>query len=81
MEALLDIQSQLSNKLNKITNRKDHIEQLEKKILATAGELKKISTSLSKKRKKVFAQLEKQVNTKLKALSMGSAEIKVSHTL
>ena len=79
--SLLDIQTALSDKLNQITNRTDIISKLEQKIADAEKELKKLGGALTKKRKKVFAQLEKDVNAKLQALSMGSAQIKVSHVL
>jgi len=78
-DALLEIQSTLEQKLSGIEGRGEKIDLLEKRISKSKENLLKIAAKLTSKRKKVFKKLENSVNDKLAALSMGSAQVKVSH--
>jgi len=79
LDDLIGIQTELTTKLDNVSNRTENIATLTEQIEKKAAELAIIADKLSKKRKKVFPKLEKEVNHKLGELSMGSAEIKFSH--
>ena len=78
---LMTIQSELEQKLANINGREARIKDLEKEIASMEQALEDLAAQLTKKRKKIFKKLESSVNTKLDALAMDSAEIKVSHQI
>ena len=78
---LMTIQSELEQKLANINGREARIKDLEKEIASLEQALENLAAQLTKKRKKIFKKLESSVNTKLDALAMDSAEIKVSHQI
>ena len=78
---LMTIQSELEQKLANINGREARIKDLEKEIASLEQALEDLAAQLTKKRKKIFKKLESSVNTKLDALAMDSAEIKVSHQI
>jgi len=80
-EELIDIQNNLQERVSKISNRSGAIEQLKLEIENLLSDLQFKGKKLTKSRKKVFAELEKEVAVRLNTLSMGSAEIQVSHEL
>ena len=76
---LLDIQESLAQDIGKYENRDSSILSLETEISKMQSQLQEWAEKLSAKRKKVFAKLEKSVNSKLNELAMPSAELKVEH--
>ncbi len=76
---LLAIASSLEGKLSSIENRGETIALLEQEISVLEKELWGKADELTTRRKKVFSKFQKEVNGRLNDLSMGSAEIKISH--
>jgi len=76
---LVAIAEGLEGKLSSIENRGESIAQLQKEIGEMEAELWSKADELTTRRKKVFTKFQKEVNGRLNDLSMGSAEIKISH--
>ncbi|MBK8669037.1 MAG: DNA repair protein RecN [Saprospiraceae bacterium] len=77
MQALLDIQSTIEQKLNGYSDLTDEIEKMEASCVKQETELRKQALSLSDLRKKIIPTFEKNVHDLLVGLSMEHAYIKV----
>jgi DNA repair protein RecN (Recombination protein N) len=77
VEQLLEIQDNLQNQLNAFGDLSSDIENLEKQLIEQEIKLKKMATDLSKKRKAVVPNFEKQVEAMLHQLSMENARLQV----
>jgi DNA repair protein RecN (Recombination protein N) len=75
--SLLDIQQQLSNKLQSALNVDEEIVELEKKDVVLHKQLKTLAEKLHEKRTEQIAPLQKNVNLLLKQVGMPNASIKV----
>ncbi len=74
---LIEIQSDLEQKLNAFSDLSGEIEHLEKSIAARQGILQKSASQLSKRRKAVTGGFEKKVHELLAQLSMEHARLQV----
>ena len=77
MQALLDIQSTIEQKLNGYSDLTDEIEKMEASCVKQETELRKQALNLSDLRKKIIPTFEKNVHDLLVGLSMEHAYIKV----
>jgi DNA repair protein RecN (Recombination protein N) len=74
---LLDIQNQITEKLDSFGDLSGQISALEKKLTTQKEKLHKVALKISKQRKKVLPSFEKNVKTILEKLSMPHAQLKV----
>lgn len=74
---LLDIQSNLQQKLAAVEDRTEEIENLDKKIKKQEETLKKLGAKLSKNRQKIIPKFQKSVHQLLAQLSMIYAKMEV----
>lgn len=81
LEELIEIFNEYGSRINSFDNSSENKESIVLEINKLKAELDKKALKISKSRKKVFSKLEKEVNNKLDAMSMPSAEIKVDHVL
>jgi len=81
LDELLAIFNEYEQKINAFDNSSGRKEAITKEIKKLKETLNKLSLKITKSRKKVFSTLEKEVNDKLDALSMPSAEIKIDHVI
>ncbi len=77
VEALLEIENNLSEKVFGGDQLAKQIESLEKKIEKLETDLRKKADGLHKKRANVVSKLEKSIQTKLHSLSMKNARLNV----
>ncbi|MBX3252621.1 MAG: DNA repair protein RecN [Chitinophagaceae bacterium] len=78
--ALLGIQEDLQQKLNKVLNLDADIEKLEKKLSAQLQQAKKLAETLTAARQKETAPFEKKVSKLLAQVGMPNARLKVQVT-
>lgn len=78
---LLQIQEELSNKLNTIQSGDDAIEKLQKQIEKQDAELQKLAVQLSSNRKKAIPEIEKQILKTLADVDMTQAILKIENNL
>ena len=76
---LIEIREAMAQKIGTYANRDEQILKLKTKFGELELKLSQLSEKLTKKRKKVFPSLTKQVNANLDALAMPSAEIHIDH--
>lgn len=76
---LLQIQQDISAKLNHALNSDENIEQLEKEIEKERASLITLARKISENRKKSFPVIEKHVADVLKEVGMPNAQLKVDH--
>src|SRR5690606_23863002 len=76
---LLQIQQDISAKLNHALNSDENIEQLEKEIEKERASLITLAQKISENRKKSFPVIEKHVADVLKEVGMPNAQLKVDH--
>jgi DNA repair protein RecN (Recombination protein N) len=77
---LLQIQEELSDKVQQALFGDEAIEKLQKQIAADKAELEKLATQLSVNRKKAIPDIEKQVLATLAEMGMGNASLKIEQT-
>lgn len=80
-DALLETRTEIETKLLTITNLDAEILKLEKELVIIEEKLQKQEEALTKSRTKVFASLEKNVQTNLADIAMPNARLKVGHTI
>ncbi|MGI4729341.1 MAG: DNA repair protein RecN, partial [Janthinobacterium lividum] len=78
---LLQIQEDLSNKLNNIQSGDDAIEKLQKQIQKQNTELQKMAVQLSSNRKKAVPEIEKQILKTLADVDMTQAILKIENNV
>ncbi|WP_419802662.1 DNA repair protein RecN [Mucilaginibacter sp.] len=78
---LLQIQEDLSNKLNTIQSGDDAIEKLQKQIEKQNAELQKMAVQLSSDRKKAIPEIEKQILKTLAEVDMTQAILKIENNI
>lgn len=81
IEALINIQESLQQKLFTVTNSEELIEQLQKDCDKSEKELIKRADVLFKNRKKAIPKLEKTVNALLCEMGMPHAFVKMDHQI
>ncbi|GGB11200.1 DNA repair protein RecN [Mucilaginibacter rubeus] len=77
---LLQIQEELSDKVQQALFGDEAIEKLQKQIAADKAELEKLATQLSVNRKKAIPDIEKQVLATLAEMGMGNSSLKIEQT-
>ncbi len=77
VEELLNIQTDIENKLDSFGDLSGKIEELEAKMLKMESSLMKKALGISKQRKKIMPSLEKNTASDLAQLSMPFAQLKV----
>lgn len=77
VEELLDIQEQLSQKLNKILNLEDEIATAKAQVASTEQAMLDIATQLSESRKAVFKTIEENIVSLVQSLGMPDAVFQV----
>jgi len=77
---LLKIQEELAIKIDRNLNLDSKIEKLTEKVNQQKEKVITIATEISGKRKAVFPEIKKNLETLLKGLGMPEAKIEVSHT-
>ena len=75
---LLEIQKQLSNKLNLLHENSESISRLEKSLEAIRSEAIEIANEISERRKRQTSSFTKNVNELLKQVGMPNANLKIS---
>lgn len=78
---LLQIQEELSGKLNNIQSGDDAIEKLKKQIEKQNTELQKMAVQLSSNRKKAIPEIEKQILKTLADVDMTQAVLKIENNI
>ncbi len=78
---LLQIQEELSSKLNNIQSGDDAIEKLNKQIDKQNTELQKMAVQLSSNRKKAIPEIEKQILKTLSDVDMTQAVLKIENNI
>ena len=78
---LLQIQEDLSNKLNTIQSGDNVIEKLQKQIEKQNAELQKMAVQLSYNRKKAIPEIEKQILKTLAEVDMTQAILKIENNI
>jgi DNA repair protein RecN (Recombination protein N) len=81
LDELMVIFNEYESRIEAFDNSFVNKDAIAKEILKLKASLEKQAVKISEGRKKVFIKLEKDVNEKLNALSMASAEIKVDHVI
>jgi DNA repair protein RecN (Recombination protein N) len=79
MDELLKVEAEIQHKLNSFSDLSNEMVGLEKEIHIQDKELRGIAQNISKNRKKIIPEFEKNVHNLLEGLSMQHAYIKV-HT-
>ncbi len=74
---LIDIQHQLSDKLQEIEETENSLDALRENISRKEKELYSLAENLSLKRKEVLSQIEKAIKEKLQLMNMPQAKIKI----
>ena len=77
VKELIDIQNELDNKLNSISNIEEKIQQQEKALAEAQKHLQKVASTLTQNRKSAAQILEKQISPILDQLSMKDVELKI----
>ncbi len=78
---LLQIQEDLSNKLNNIQSGDDAIEALQKQLEKQILDLQKLAVQLSANRKKAIPEIEKQILKTLADVDMSHAVLKIENNV
>ncbi|MGI4020171.1 MAG: DNA repair protein RecN [Janthinobacterium lividum] len=78
---LLQIQEDLSNKLNNIQSGDNAIEALQKQLAKQTIELQKLAVQLSANRKKAIPEIEKQILKTLADVDMSHAILKIENNI
>ena len=78
---LLDLQDELSNKIQKSADNDEAIEKLELEINEGKTELDKLAEELSANRKSVIPKIENQVMESLSEMGMGNAVLKIEQVV
>jgi DNA repair protein RecN (Recombination protein N) len=78
---LLQIQDELSEKIQQALFSDEAIEKLQKQIAADKAELEKLAAQLSVNRKKAIPDIEKQVLATLAEMGMASSSLKIEQHL
>lgn len=74
---LLQIQDELSEKIQQVLFSDEAIEKLQKQIAADKAELEKLAAQLSANRKKAIPDIEKQVLATLAEMGMANSSLKI----
>ncbi|MGF7075478.1 DNA repair protein RecN [Mucilaginibacter sp. 3215] len=77
---LLQIQEELSDKVQQALFGDEAIEKLQKQIAADKAELEKLATQLSVNRKKAIPDIEKQILATLAEMGMGNSMLSIEQT-
>ncbi|QTE40291.1 DNA repair protein RecN [Mucilaginibacter gossypii] len=77
---LLQIQEELSDKVQQALFGDEAIEKLKKQIAADKAELEKLATQLSVNRKKAIPDIEKQILATLAEMGMGNSMLSIEQT-
>ncbi|QEM02011.1 DNA repair protein RecN [Mucilaginibacter rubeus] len=77
---LLQIQEELSDKVQQALFGDEAIEKLQKQIAADKAELEKLATQLSVNRKKAIPDIEKQILVTLAEMGMGNSMLSIEQT-
>ncbi len=78
---LLQIQADLSDKLNYIQTDGEAIENLQKQLKKQKAELQKMAEQLSASRQKAIPEIEKQILKTLAEVDMGQAVLKIENNI
>lgn len=78
-DELMELHTELEEKLTKYGSREEQIKLLEGKLNKTEKDLRVRAEAISAKRKKVFKKLTDKIHKILGTLSMGSAQIDFQH--
>lgn len=78
---LLQVQNDLSEKIQQAVFGDEAIEKLQKQLAADKTELEKLAAKLSANRKKVIPEIEKQVIGTLAEMGMGSSTLKIEQVV
>jgi len=78
---LLQIQDDLSNKIQQVLSGDEEIETLQQHINTQKAALQKLAKQLSDNRVKTIPVIEKQVQQTLAEMGMGNASLKIENTL
>ncbi|MBB6113090.1 DNA replication and repair protein RecN [Mucilaginibacter lappiensis] len=76
---LLEIQDDLSDKIQKVLFSDEAVEQLQKQLTADRTELEKLAGQLTANRIKAIPAIEKQVLATLAEMGMGNSALKIEH--
>ncbi len=78
---LLQIQDELSEKIQQALFGDEAIEKLQKQLIADKNELEKLAAKLTANRVKAIPSIEKQVIDTLAEMGMGSSTLKIEHVV
>ncbi|MTI20169.1 DNA repair protein RecN [Fulvivirga sp. RKSG066] len=81
IESLIEIRDTLAAKAEKFVNIDDEIEQTEQEVTTLKKEAEALAQTLSKKRKKAFPAIEKELTTLLTKVGIPDATLVIEHTL
>ncbi|NHA06087.1 DNA repair protein RecN [Mucilaginibacter sp. HC2] len=76
---LLEIQDDLSDKIQKVLFSDEAVEQLQKQLTIDRAELEKLAAQLTGNRIKAIPAIEKQVLSTLAEMGMGNSALKIEH--
>ncbi|MEN9953343.1 MAG: repair protein RecN [Bacteroidota bacterium] len=76
-DQLVDVQAELSNEMQLLTNAEGDLEQLEKELVTFQSNASELANGLSVRRKKVIPGLEKSANELLSRVGMPNAKLKI----
>ena len=76
---LLEIQDDLSDKIQKVLFSDEAVEQLQKQLTADRTELEKLAAQLTANRLKAIPAIEKQVLATLAEMGMSNSALKIEH--
>jgi DNA repair protein RecN (Recombination protein N) len=78
---LLEIQEDLSDKIQKVLFSDEAVEQLQKQLSADKTELEKLAAKLTANRVKAIPAIEKQVLATLAEMGMSNSALKIEHVV